>query len=76
MQEIWKFFLLMGVIFIAVGVLLWFFGKFIPFLGHLPGDIEIKRDNFSVYIPIASSILVSLILTVILNLILWLVNRN
>ena len=37
-------------------------------LGHLPGDILIKRKNFMLYIPIASSILISVILTLLLNL--------
>ena len=76
MQELGKFFLLLGVIFIAVGVLIWVLGKFLPFLGHLPGDIEIRKDSVSIYIPLGSSILISLLLTVVLNLILWLVNRN
>ncbi|MFG3595228.1 DUF2905 domain-containing protein [Bradyrhizobium sp. RDI18] len=40
-------------------------------LGRLPGDIVIERDNFRVYIPLATSLLVS----VMLSLILWLANR-
>ena len=76
MQDIAKFFILLGVLFFSIGLLLWIFGKFLPFLGHLPGDIEIRRDNISIYIPLGSSILLSILLTVLLNLILWLVNRN
>ena len=37
-------------------------------LGRLPGDILIKRKNFALYIPLASSILISVILTLLLNL--------
>ncbi|MBN2209255.1 MAG: DUF2905 domain-containing protein [Candidatus Coatesbacteria bacterium] len=37
-------------------------------LGHLPGDILIKRKSFSLYIPVASSILISVVLTLLLNL--------
>ena len=40
-------------------------------LGRLPGDILVERDNFRVYIPLATSLLVS----VILSLTLWLANR-
>ncbi|WP_279384257.1 DUF2905 domain-containing protein [Geotalea toluenoxydans] len=47
-----------------------FAGK-IPWLGRLPGDIYIKRENFSFYFPLATSILVSLLL----SLILWLFRR-
>ena len=76
MQEIGKFFLLLGAIFIAMGILLWIGGKIFPFLGNLPGDIRIEKGNFTIYIPIASSILISILLTVVLNLILWLVNKH
>lgn len=44
-------------------------------LGRLPGDIRIQGDNFTCFIPIASSILLSILLTVILNLIVRLLNR-
>jgi hypothetical protein len=40
-------------------------------LGRLPGDIVIERDNFRVYIPLATSLLVS----VVLSLLLWFLNR-
>jgi len=76
MQVIAKMLILTGVVFVLMGLLLLASGKIFPLIGHLPGDIELKRDNFTVYIPIASSLLISLLLTVVLNLILWLVNRN
>jgi hypothetical protein len=41
----------------------------IPGLGHLPGDIFIQRDRFSVYIPLGTMILVSVVLTLLLNVI-------
>jgi hypothetical protein len=41
----------------------------LPYVGRLPGDIYIKRDSITIYIPIASSILISIILTLILNFI-------
>jgi hypothetical protein len=40
-------------------------------LGRLPGDIVIERDNFRIYIPLATSLLVS----VVLSILLWLLNR-
>jgi hypothetical protein len=61
---------------IILGVLLVVLGVLWPWLtrlglGRLPGDIVIARDNFRVYIPIATSIVIS----VVLSLILWLLNR-
>jgi hypothetical protein len=40
-------------------------------LGRLPGDITIERDNFRLYIPLATSLLIS----VVLSLVLWLIGR-
>ena len=37
-------------------------------LGRLPGDIAVKRDNFSFYLPITTSIILSIILTLVLSL--------
>ena len=61
---------------IGVGLLLVLAGIFWPVLsklglGRLPGDIIMERDKFSLYVPLASSILVS----VVLSLILWIANR-
>ncbi|MBP2649542.1 MAG: hypothetical protein H6Q74_367 [Firmicutes bacterium] len=55
-----------GIIFLA-GILMHFSGK-MPWLGKLPGDIHIERDSFGVYFPIATSILLSIVLTILLNL--------
>ncbi|WP_306534013.1 DUF2905 domain-containing protein [Geobacter sp.] len=59
-----------GLIIVAVGVILIFAGK-IPWVGRLPGDIYVKRGNFTFYFPLATSILIS----VILSLILWLFRK-
>ena len=53
--------LLAGVVFLAVGRL--------PWLGRLPGDIVIKRDGLTVFIPLGTMLLVSLVLTILANLI-------
>ena len=55
-----------GLIF-ALGVMVTLAGK-VPFLGRLPGDILVQRDGVTIFIPIATMILLSLTLTVILNL--------
>lgn len=65
MQVIGKALIVVGATVLVLGVVLTFYDR-IPFLGKLPGDISIKRDNIHVYIPIATSILLSLLVTVIL----------
>lgn len=62
-----KFLIILGCFIIALGLLLTFIPK-IPYLGKLPGDIYIKKGNFSFYFPLGTCILLSLILTLLLNL--------
>ena len=64
-----KLLIILGVILIAVGIA-WLIGERLG-LGRLPGDILIERGNFKIHIPIMTSIIVSLVLTAIL----WLINR-
>ncbi len=52
---------------LLLGLLLVLVGK-LPGLGRLPGDIVIQRENLTVYIPLGTMLLVSLLLTLILNL--------
>ncbi len=74
MEEIGKWLLLFGVLLAVVGGVILLIGK-VPWLGRLPGDIVIQRDNFSCFFPLATSILLSLVLTVLLNLVLRIINR-
>jgi len=65
-----KALILTGLLLIGVGLFLTFGGKF-PALGKLPGDIRIEREHFSLYIPLGTCILLSLLL----SLLLWLFRR-
>jgi len=62
-----KILVLTGLGLVGVGVLLWIGGK-IPGLGRLPGDIVIKRENFTFYFPLATCIIMSVVLSLILAL--------
>ena len=59
-----KMLILLGVFIILIGIFL-LIGDRIPWLGRLPGDIIIKKKNFTFYFPLATSILISIILTLI-----------
>ena len=67
MTSFGKFFMTLGAVFFAIGLLLLLSPK-IPWLGRLPGDILIRRKNFTFYFPLATSIILSIILTVLINL--------
>ncbi len=57
----------LGIFLVVIGVLIPLISK-IPFIGRLPGDIYIKKDNFVFYFPLATCIIISIVLTLILNL--------
>ena len=59
-----KLLILLGVFIILIGLLL-MIGDKIPWVGKLPGDIIIKKEKFSFYFPITTSILISIILTLL-----------
>ena len=62
-----KIFIFIGVVFIIIGLMLYFFKDFPLF--HLPGDIVIKKENFVFYFPITSSVLISVVLSVVFYII-------
>ncbi|MCD6319141.1 MAG: DUF2905 domain-containing protein [Candidatus Desulfofervidaceae bacterium] len=66
-QTLGKFLIFTGVIIIIFGLLLILAPK-IPYLGRLPGDIVIQRKNFTFYFPWVTCLLLSIVLTIILNL--------
>ncbi|SEO34424.1 DUF2905 domain-containing protein [Propionispora vibrioides] len=57
----------LGIILVIAGVVLHYGGKFFS-LGRLPGDIHWEKGNFSFHFPIVTSLILSILLTVILNL--------
>lgn len=69
-QQLGKTLIILGGLVLLAGLLFYFFDR-IPFFGKLPGDIMVKRKNFTFYFPVATSILLSILLT----LLLYLINR-
>ncbi len=65
MHELGKGLVILGLVLTALGLLLLFAHK-IPFLGKLPGDILIKRGTFTFYAPLATGIVLSLLVSLIL----------
>jgi hypothetical protein len=57
----------LGAVILVTGLVI-VFGARIPILGHLPGDIVIQRDNVTIFIPLGTMLVVSLVVSVILGL--------
>jgi hypothetical protein len=64
MQDIGRLLLVFGVLLAVIGGALMLFGRF-----HLPGDLTFRTGGVTVYVPIATSIILSILLTVVLNVV-------
>jgi hypothetical protein len=64
--DLGKLMVLAGIALVLLGALLWLVPG-MPWLGRLPGDLRIERPGLRIHVPIATSILISVILTLILN---------
>lgn len=73
-DQLGRLLLVLGVVVFVVGLLLLAFGRG-GSLGRLPGDINLTSGNFTCMVPIVSMLLLSLLLTVVLNVVIRLFNR-
>ena len=71
MQQIGKYIILFALILLVIGVVMYFLGNKLHWFGHLPGDIQIKRENLRFYAPITSMLLLS----ALISFILWLLSK-
>ncbi len=71
MQQIGKLLVITGVLLAVTGAVIWLLSGRLSWFGHLPGDIHIRRENFSFYFPLTSMLLVS----AVLSFLLWLIGR-
>jgi hypothetical protein len=70
-EELGKFLIIIGIVIALVGLAL-IIAPNVPFIGKLPGDIVIRKKNFTFYFPLATSILLS----IFLSLIFWIINKR
>ncbi|MDP4224412.1 MAG: DUF2905 domain-containing protein [Bacteroidota bacterium] len=69
MEQTGRILIIAGILLIVAGIIVYFAGDKFGWLGHLPGDIRIVRENVRFYFPITTMIIVSVVLSVILYLI-------
>lgn len=68
-QQAGKYLVIGGIIIILIGMLVYFFHDQFKWFGNLPGDIKIKSENTSFYFPVVTMLLVSVALTLLINII-------
>ena len=71
MERLAKIVILTGMILVVAGIIIWLLGDKLRWLGRLPGDISIERDNFRFYMPITTMIIISIAVSAIL----WLIRQ-
>lgn len=64
-----KYIIIIGAVIILIGVIVYFFHDKLQWIGRLPGDIRVERENFRFYFPITTLVIFSLLITVIFHLI-------
>lgn len=68
-QQTGKYIIIAGIIIVLAGILIYFFYDYFKWFGKLPGDINIRKENFRFYFPLGTMIIISVVLTIIINVI-------
>jgi hypothetical protein len=74
MIDVGRLLIILGFSIVALGVVILLAGR-LPFIGHLPGDILLRRSGGSFYFPIVTFLLLSIALTVVLNVLTFIIRR-
>ncbi len=64
-----KYIIVFGALVVVIGLIVYLFGDKLTWVGRLPGDIRVEKENFRFYFPITTMILFSVLVTVIVNII-------
>ncbi|HEU5365799.1 MAG TPA: DUF2905 domain-containing protein [Hanamia sp.] len=67
-QQTGKYVLIAGVIIAVAGIIIYFFHDYFKWIGRLPGDFRIEKENFRFYFPLATMIILSLVISIIINI--------
>jgi len=68
MQNAGKYIITLGIVFVIIGLLFYFAGNKLNWLGKLPGDIRLEKENFKFYFPITTLVLVTILINIIIKI--------
>ena len=66
-----KYVIAVGIIIVLIGTIIYFFGDKLSWIGRLPGDIRIEKENLKIHFPITTMLIIS----ILLNVIIWLFKK-
>jgi len=67
-QQTGKYILIAGIVIVVIGILIYFFHDYFKWIGRLPGDIRVEKENFRFYFSFATLIIFSLLLTLLIHI--------
>jgi len=67
-SETGKWFIIIGIVILVAGLIIYFFHDKLHWIGHLPGDVRVEKENFRVYFPLTTMIIFSVLITLIVNI--------
>lgn len=67
-QQTGKYIIASGIFIVIAGVLIYFFHDYFKWLGRLPGDIRIEKENYRFYFPFGTLIVISILITLMVNI--------
>lgn len=67
-----KYIIIVGVLITLSGIVYYFFADYLKWIGNLPGDIKVEKDNFKFYFPFTTMLLFTILINVIIKLVNWL----
>ena len=68
-QQTGKYIIVAGIFIVIAGVLIYFFHDYFKWIGKLPGDIRIEKENYRFYFPLVTMIVISVAITLIINIV-------
>jgi hypothetical protein len=71
-NQVGKYLVVIGAVILVIGIIIYFFGGSLKWIGHLPGDIRIERENFKFYFPLTTLLLINLLIFLIIRIWKWL----
>ncbi|HEY8658622.1 MAG TPA: DUF2905 domain-containing protein [Hanamia sp.] len=67
-QQTGKYILIAGIFIVIAGLLIYFFHDYFKWIGKLPGDIRIEKENFRFYFPLTTMVVFSIVIAIIINI--------
>ncbi len=68
-QQTGKYIIITGLLILVIGILFYFFHDYFKWIGKLPGDIKIEKGNTRFYFPVVTMLIISVVVTILINLI-------